>query len=239
MHNLTNRERYKTEGIPQGSIISPLMCNIYLHELDQFIEDTLIPTFSVGEKRVANKVKDYRLKHVLKEEIKANPIIQELPQLKKLIPILKKNKSIIHKDTAYYKEGEYYKRLHYIRYADDILLGVVSTKEDCRKIVSKINRFLQDNLRLELNLNKCNINLAWDTYTSFLGFDIGRYQNKTVSEDLVVDNVPIKKLTSRAITGLSLMIPTKHILDRLTKKGYLRKLPKSNRYKGLGVGKLT
>jgi retron-type reverse transcriptase len=148
------------EGTPHGSIISPLMCNIYFHELDVFVEGTLIPGFTVGEKKVVDKSKDHQVKYVLKEELNSNPIIKELPQLKKIIPILKKNKSIIDKDLAYYKEGDYYKRLHYVRYADDILLSVVGTKEDCRKIVAKINAFLQHNLKLELNLNKCSINLA-------------------------------------------------------------------------------
>lgn len=215
------------------------MCNIYLHELDEFVEDTLIPEFSVGEKRVADKAKDYQVRHVLKEELKSNPIIKELPQLKKIIPILKKNKSIIDKNTSYYKEGEYYKRLHYVRYADDILLGVVGTKEDCRKIVPKIDVFLKNNLNLELNLSKCSINLAWETNTNFLGFDIGGYQNKIASEKRVLENVVVNNLTSRAINNLGLIIPTKNILDRLTEKGYLRKLPKSNRYKGTGIGKLT
>jgi len=160
IHNLTNRERYKLEGIPQASIISPLMCNIYLHELDEFVEDTLIPKFLVEKKRLADKAKNYQVRHVLKKELKSNPIIKKLPQLKKIIPILKKNKSIIDKNASYYKEEEYYRRLHYIRYADDILLGVVGTKDDCRKIVSNINAFLQNNLNLELNLSKCFINLA-------------------------------------------------------------------------------
>ena len=239
IHNLTKREEYKTEGTPQGSIISPLLANIYLHELDVFIQDKIIPKYNVGDKRLADKASLYRRSHVLKSEIKENPIIQELPQLKKIIPILKANKSILDNDANHYKEGDYYKRLHYVRYADDLLLGVVGTKEDCRKIISQINKFLKETLKLELNLEKCSINLARETLTSFLGFEIGRYRNKIASENVLVNNVNIKKLTQNAINSPSLLIPTKKILDRLCARGYIRKLPKSNRYKGKGVGKLT
>jgi len=55
----------------------------------------------------------------------------------------------------------------------------------------------------------------------------------------MIENVIVNKIISRAINSLALIIPTKNILDRLTEKGYLRKLPKSNRYKGKGIGKLT
>ena len=142
-------------------------------------------------------------------------------------------------DANHYREDEQYKRLHYVRYADDILLGVVGTKEDCRKIVSQINKFLQEKLKLELNLEKCVISLARETLTSFLGFEIGRYINKISSDNVSEEGIELKKLKQNVINSLSLIMPTKRILERLRDKGYVRKLPKSNRYKGRGVGKLT
>ena len=88
-------------------------------------------------------------------------------------------------------------------------------------------------------MEKCFINLARETFTSFLGFEIGRYTNKITSDKVSEESIELKKLKQNAINSPSLIIPTKPILERLCGKGYVRKLPKSNRYKGKGVGKLT
>lgn len=70
-----------------------------------------------------------------------------------------------------------------------------------------------------------------------MGFLVGRYQNKIVGVDETLETgLKVKTLNQRAINSPSLNIPTKKILDRLTDKGYLRKMEKSNRYKGKGVG---
>ena len=75
--------------------------------------------------------------------------------------------------------------------------------------------------------------------TPFLGFSIGRYQNKVIANHVDVAGVNLKVLQQRALNSPSLQIPTKQIMERLVVKGYIRKLPRSNRYKGMGVGHLT
>ncbi len=243
VYNLTKREEYKKEGTPQGSIISPLMANIYLHKVDLYIEE-LAKTFNkgeIGKQSKRNSTLRYRLENVTKIEIKENPIIEKYPMLKKIIPIVKKNHAIVNNENIMTLEDGQFKRLHFVRYVDDILLGMIGTKEECKSILRKINTFLQEELKLELNYDKCEINLTWEKQTNYLGFLIGRYHKsiKSKENNISPENLPqynIKKLSEQAMNNLALQVPTKNILDRLTKKGFLRKLPKSNRYKGRGVG---
>jgi hypothetical protein len=77
-----------------------------------------------------------------------------------IIPILKQNRIVREKDISLLKEDNIIKRLYYVRYLDDILLGIVGTKDDCRKLLDQINKFLQEKLKLKLNLPRCSINLA-------------------------------------------------------------------------------
>lgn len=47
-----------------------------------------------------------------------------------------------------------YKRLKYVRYADDFLIGVIGSKEDCKEIKENIKQFLAEKLKLELSDEK-------------------------------------------------------------------------------------
>ena len=42
-------------GAPQGGTVSPVLSNIYLHKLDDFVGNTLIPEYTRGKTRTRNK----------------------------------------------------------------------------------------------------------------------------------------------------------------------------------------
>lgn len=239
IHNLINREKYTQKNIPKITIISTLFVNIYFHILDEYIQEKLIPEYTVGEKYNFQNKKKSKIYYNLSNYEKNNQLIQNFPILKNVLPKLKyniilKNKKILHN----YKEN-FFKRIYYIRYADEILLGLITSKKDAKKIIIKINKFLYKYLKLNLNLNNCLINLSYENSVEFLGFLISRYKNKTNYIQTLVDNTEIIIAKHLIKKSPILLIPIKKILERLTKKGYIQKLKNLNKYKSKGVGFFT
>ena len=99
-----------TSGVPQGGIVSPILANLLLDRLDKFVEETLIPKYSRGNRKRANQDYHSLIVKASKERKKGNMVQAE--QLRKQAQALP---SIDPKDPAY-------RRLRYVRYADDFLV---------------------------------------------------------------------------------------------------------------------
>lgn len=66
---------------------------------------------------------------------------------------------------------ENFKRMKYVRYADDFLICVIGSKADCQNAKEDIKNFLQEQLKLQLSYEKTLITNAHDT-AKFLGFEV-------------------------------------------------------------------
>jgi group II intron reverse transcriptase/maturase len=147
-------------GVPQGGTASPILSNIYLHKLDEFVERELIPQYTRGATRAANpayRQADALLRRARRrgDRAEARRLALEMRTLPSTDPM----------DPGY-------RRLKYIRYADDVLLGFTGPKAEAEEIKAKLARFLRETPGLELNQDKTLITHARSQRARFLGYDI-------------------------------------------------------------------
>ena len=147
-------------GTPQGGICSPLMANIYLDKLDKFVETEVIPKYTKGKKRKHSQEYDRLSNEAYK--CRKNGLIEEARWLEK-------ERNQIPSNDPY---DPNYRRIHYMRYADDFLLGLAGSKEDAIKIKEMIKAWLEQSLKLELSDDKTFITHASREKARFLGYEI-------------------------------------------------------------------
>ena len=147
-------------GTPQGGVLSPLLANIYLNRLDAYIEQELIPEYTRGKERKANPVyqKLIRESYCLRKEGR----VEEAKLLKQQAQKL----------PSQDLEDPDFRRLKYVRYADDFLLGCIGPKSEAEEIKQKLEVFLREQLKLELSQAKTLITHARTETARFLGYEI-------------------------------------------------------------------
>jgi len=172
-------------GCPQGGIASPILANIYLNELDRYVEK-LATEFEKGRDRVHTAEYDkiaWQLSQTKKRLKSATG--QEKSNLTML---LKQQQAELHKAPCMSKTD---KVIKYIRYADDFIIGVKGDKSDCEWIKQQLSDFISQTLKMELSEEKTLITHS-SQYARFLGYDIrvrrdqklkpwGKYRARTLN----------------------------------------------------------
>ena len=154
-------------GAPQGGTASPCLSNIYLDRFDQWVEQSLLPEYNRGRKRRRNN----RYEAIGNEIRRAKrhgdrKTVRLLCQQRRLVP-------------SYDPDDPGYRRLRYVRYCDDFLLGFAGPRHEAEQIKSKIQVFLRDELKLELSESKTLITHAVSQAARFLGYQIRTQQADT------------------------------------------------------------
>lgn len=190
-------------GLPQGSLISPILCNIVITLVDNWLED-YINLYNKG------KVK------------------KQHPTYKKLSRIIAKAKIFstrlkLHKERAkgplFIYNDPNFKRIKYVRYADDILIGVLGSKNDCKIIKRDLNNFL-NSLGLNINEEKTLITCATELPARFLGYNISITPLKRIPT--VTKLIRGKLIRSRNTTRPIINAPIRDIINKLATNGYCK-----------------
>lgn len=193
-------------GVPQGSILSPILSNILLNKLDQFVETVLIPRYTRGGKRRRNNPEYKRLLYQAGKCFKRGDISQgrHFRKAAQQLP-------------AYDPQDPTYRRLHYCRYADDFALGFSGPKSEAEDIKRQLTTFLQEELKLSLSEEKTLITHARSDAAKFLGYEVTILQNDT-------KRCRVKKgktqccVDQRSINaGIGLRIPRSVLLDKCSR----------------------
>lgn len=182
-------------GVPQGGIVSPILSNILLDKLDKFVENVLIPQYTKGARKRANPEYDrlrtlsqyHRRKGNTERAEELRNQFQKLPSLR--------------------TDDPDYRRLTYVRYADDFLLGFIGPKTEAEAIKQQLRTFLQEEPKLELSEEKTLITHGESEAARFLGYEIATLQDDTRRTKRRTNGTGSEAMCRSINKGIGLRVP--------------------------------
>ncbi|GLV54965.1 reverse transcriptase [Dictyobacter sp. S3.2.2.5] len=196
-------------GTPQGSIASPILANVYLHELDEFVE-------TLRTKREKGKVKARNpLYHQLSEKKRrmAKQGKTRTREFRELVKRLRTLPSVVVDDP-------HFTRLKYLRYADDWIIGLCGSRKLADEIKQEMKDFLKEKLKLTLSEEKTRITNAKAEEAFFLGtiLKIGNGENAKVTLCTSRSGKKVKRRSTGWETVMEAPMPK--LTKRLSERGF-------------------
>lgn len=194
-------------GTPQGSVLSPLLANIVLHELDKYLVEELMPQYHRGSTRRTNPIYN-QFAHI--RHTKSGTTTAERANALKMMRLTPRMDS----------NDPNYRRSMYIRYADDFVYLFEGPIREAKIIKEKIKQALQKLTGLELNEEKTLITHLNEGF-SFLGANIKglRHVGYTMKTNTSLGS----KIRMRVNTRARINMPTTNLLEKLIQNGFARR----------------
>jgi group II intron reverse transcriptase/maturase len=207
--DLSGERKDSLAGTPQGGLVSPILANIYLHELDEKVEE-LRKRLEKGKRKRTNS--HYRKllerKQYLAERGQANT-----REFRDLIKQIRATPAVDVDDPGFI-------RVKYVRYCDDWIIGVSGPHALAEQVKEEIKTFLVEKLHLTLSEDKTHITSGRKGQAQFLGtrITIGRGGQQRV----IKTTSRLGKTYKRRSTGWEtvMIAPIDNLIQRLHRQGF-------------------
>jgi nicotine oxidoreductase len=195
-------------GSPQGGIVSPILANVYLHELDEFVE-------SLRRRLEQGKTKERNPAYRSLANQKARMVAKGQTRTAAFRALVKQMRTL----PTVQVDDPAFVRVRYLRYADDWMIGVCGSKTLAQHIKEDVKVFLRDSLKLQLSEEKTCITHAKSEHAQFLGTELNVGNGETAK--IVLTTNGSGKHFKRRATGweTKMHAPLPKLLKRLQDKG--------------------
>lgn len=187
-------------GIPQGGILSPILCNVVMDRFDEYMnkqKNKYDQGKTRGHNREYQKLEYQRIKS------------KSMSERRRLLMDMRRVGNVNKLDPNF-------RRMKYIRYADDFVILTIGTKDEATMIKNNVKEFLRTNCGVELNVEKTVITNLRNEKFNFLGAEISKLERNIT----FIRN----RSTSRIMATGRLLIkaPIKSLLNKMKEKGFIR-----------------
>ncbi len=207
-------------GTPQGGVISPVLANIYLHELDMFMKN-MMHQFTKGKRRKSNPSYDYLKQrvHITNKRLSRLEMCLKNDNPQEKTSLLRKRRELQGKMREIPSSDLFdpdYRRLRYVRYADDFIIGVIGSRNDAENVMRKVKDFIEKELLLEIAEDKTCIRSAKEG-VRFLGYDVKIYSGNKLVKTSSGNGTCLKRTMCQKMQS---HIPREKLLQYASKKRY-------------------